>query len=76
MVEIVLRTKFSCFKLFFLFWLQTFGTIPWQAYFQRVLSVRGPNQAVLLSVVGAFGAVVFAVPSILIGAAAVSAGTR
>ncbi|PVD27632.1 hypothetical protein C0Q70_12799 [Pomacea canaliculata] len=51
----------------------TFGTIPWQAYFQRVLSVRGPNQAVLLSVVGAFGAVVFAVPSILIGAAAVSA---
>ncbi|KAK7105750.1 high-affinity choline transporter 1-like [Littorina saxatilis] len=49
------------------------GTIPWQAYFQRVLSVHSAHQAVLLSVVGAFGAVVFAVPSVLIGAVATSA---
>ncbi|XP_076438574.1 high-affinity choline transporter 1-like [Babylonia areolata] len=49
------------------------GSIPWQAYFQRVLSVQQPSQAVLLSVVGGFGAVLFAVPSVLIGAIAVSA---
>lgn len=52
---------------------QTFGTIPWQAYFQRVLSVRTPSQAVMLSVVGAFGALLFAIPSVLIGAAGTTA---
>ncbi|XP_041373644.1 high affinity choline transporter 1-like [Gigantopelta aegis] len=51
----------------------TFGTIPWQAYFQRVLSVKSGKQAQILSIVGACGAVVLVIPSILIGAAAVSA---
>ena len=53
--------------------LQSLGSIPWQAYFQRVLSVYTSSQAVVLSVVGAFGALVFAVPSVLIGAVATSA---
>ena len=52
---------------------QSLGSIPWQAYFQRVLSVQKSSQAVAFSVVGAFGAVIFAVPSVLIGAVAVSA---
>lgn len=52
---------------------QIFGTIPWQAYFQRVLSVRSGRQAQLLSVVGAFSAVILAIPSVVIGAVAVSA---
>nr|KAG5708710.1 hypothetical protein BaRGS_034927 [Batillaria attramentaria] len=51
----------------------SFGTIPWQAYFQRVLSVSRPSEAVMFSVVGAFGALIFAVPSVLIGAASTSA---
>ena len=53
--------------------LQSLGSIPWQAYFQRVLSVHSSSQAVVLSVVGAFGAVLFAVPSVIIGAVATSA---
>lgn len=52
---------------------QIFGTIPWQAYFQRVLSVRSGRQAQLLSVAGAFSAVILAIPSVIIGAVAVSA---
>nr|XP_022325619.1 high-affinity choline transporter 1-like [Crassostrea virginica] len=56
-----------------LFIAMIFGTIPWQAYFQRVLSVRSGRQAQMLSVVGAFSAMVMAIPSVLIGAAAVSA---
>ncbi|KAH3703512.1 high-affinity choline transporter 1-like [Dreissena polymorpha] len=51
----------------------TFGTIPWQAYFQRVLSVRSGRQAQILSVAGACAAFVLVVPSILIGAAGKSA---
>ncbi|KAL3886225.1 hypothetical protein ACJMK2_026232 [Sinanodonta woodiana] len=51
----------------------TFGTIPWQAYFQRVLSVRSGRQAQVLSMVGAVSALVLVTPSLLIGAAAVSA---
>lgn len=56
-----------------LFIAMIFGTIPWQAYFQRVLSVRSGRQAQLLSVAGAFSAVILAIPSVVIGAVAVSA---
>ncbi|XP_061165444.1 high-affinity choline transporter 1-like [Saccostrea echinata] len=56
-----------------LFIAMIFGTIPWQAYFQRVLSVRSSRQAQILSVAGAFSAVVLAIPSVLIGAVATSA---
>ncbi|XP_060081442.1 high affinity choline transporter 1-like [Ylistrum balloti] len=56
-----------------LFIAMTFGTIPWQAYFQRVLSVQGGKEAQILSVVGGASALVLFLPSLLIGAAAVSA---
>lgn len=56
-----------------LFIAMIFGTIPWQAYFQRVLSVRSGRQAQLLSVTGAFSALILAIPSVVIGAVAVSA---
>ncbi|OWF43994.1 high affinity choline transporter 1-like [Mizuhopecten yessoensis] len=56
-----------------LFIAMTFGTIPWQAYFQRVLSVQGGKEAQILSVVGGASALVLFIPSLLIGAAAVSA---
>ncbi|XP_067664529.1 high affinity choline transporter 1-like [Haliotis asinina] len=56
-----------------LFIAMTFGTIPWQAYFQRVLAVRSGAQARVLSIVGGCGALVLVIPSILIGAASVSA---
>ncbi|ESO93741.1 hypothetical protein LOTGIDRAFT_104627 [Lottia gigantea] len=51
----------------------SFGTIPWQAYFQRVLSVKSGRQAQILSVAGAFGALVLVIPSVLIGTVATSA---
>lgn len=46
------------------------GGIPWQVYFQRVLSSKSPDRAQILSFVGAFGCVVMAVPAALLGAAA------
>ncbi|KAK3107633.1 hypothetical protein FSP39_018781 [Pinctada imbricata] len=56
-----------------LFVAMTFGTIPWQAYFQRVLSVRSGKEAQILSAVGGLSALVLVIPSVLIGAAAVTA---
>ena len=53
---------------------QTLGTIPWQAYFQRVLSMKSSKQAQILSFVGAVGALVLAVPPALLGIAGASAG--
>lgn len=47
----------------------TFGTIPWQAYFQRVLSVKTSKQAQILSMAGGCSALVLVIPSVLIGAA-------
>jgi len=49
-----------------------FGGIPWQAYFQRVLSSKSASRAQLLSFVAAFGCVIMAVPSVLIGAVAIA----
>ena len=48
------------------------GGIPWQVYFQRVLSSKSPNRARILSFVGAFGCVAMAIPAALLGAAAKS----
>ncbi|XP_071175611.1 high-affinity choline transporter 1-like [Mytilus edulis] len=56
-----------------LFVAMTLGTIPWQAYFQRVLSVRSGRQAQILSVVGACSAVILVIPSVIIGAVATNA---
>ncbi|KAK2720359.1 high-affinity choline transporter 1-like [Artemia franciscana] len=47
-----------------------FGGIPWQAYFQRVLSSKSAGRAQVLSYVAAFGCVIMAIPSVIIGAVA------
>jgi len=49
------------------------GGIPWQVYFQRVLSSRSAHRAQVLSFVGAAGCIVMAIPAAFIGAAAKSA---
>ncbi|XP_077473326.1 high-affinity choline transporter 1-like [Stigmatopora argus] len=50
------------------FCLLILGGIPWQVYFQRVLSASSATYAQVLSFLAAFGCLVMAVPSILIGA--------
>ena len=52
--------------------LLTFGGIPWQVYFQRVLSSKSAAGAEILSYIAAFGCIIMAVPPILIGAIAKS----
>ncbi|KAL6481710.1 hypothetical protein MHYP_G00097900 [Metynnis hypsauchen] len=50
------------------FCLLMLGGIPWQVYFQRVLSASSATYAQVLSFLAAFGCIVMAVPSVLIGA--------
>ncbi|CAG9766806.1 unnamed protein product [Ceutorhynchus assimilis] len=50
--------------------LLVFGGIPWQVYFQRVLSSKSADRAQLLSYVAALGCLLMAIPPILIGAIA------
>ncbi|KAL1517122.1 hypothetical protein ABEB36_000930 [Hypothenemus hampei] len=50
--------------------LLVFGGIPWQVYFQRVLSSKSADRAQLLSYVAAVGCVLMAIPPVLIGAIA------
>ncbi|NXM68364.1 SC5A7 protein, partial [Serilophus lunatus] len=50
------------------FFLLTLGGIPWQAYFQRVLSSSSATYAQVLSFLAAFGCLVMAIPAVLIGA--------
>lgn len=47
-----------------------FGGIPWQVYFQRVLSSKSAVRAQVLSYVAAFGCMLMAIPPVLIGAIA------
>uniref|UniRef100_A0A1B6E374 High-affinity choline transporter 1 n=5 Tax=Clastoptera arizonana TaxID=38151 RepID=A0A1B6E374_9HEMI len=47
-----------------------FGGIPWQVYFQRVLSSKSAGRAQILSYVAAFGCILMAIPPVLIGAIA------
>ncbi|CAH8862857.1 unnamed protein product [Trichobilharzia szidati] len=49
-----------------------FGGIPWQVYFQRVLSSKTADRARILSFVASIGCFVMALPSILIGAVGAS----
>ncbi|VDO62996.1 unnamed protein product [Schistosoma margrebowiei] len=49
-----------------------FGGIPWQVYFQRVLSSKTANQARILSFVASIGCFAMAIPSVLIGAVGAS----
>ncbi|NWX11867.1 SC5A7 protein, partial [Aegotheles bennettii] len=58
-------------------WLDDFfylvlGSIPWQTYFQRVLSAASPGEARLISYLSGFGCFLMAIPSVLIGAVAAS----
>uniref|UniRef100_A0A8C8RPB3 High affinity choline transporter 1 n=1 Tax=Pelusios castaneus TaxID=367368 RepID=A0A8C8RPB3_9SAUR len=58
-------------------WLDDFlylvlGSIPWQTYFQRVLSASSPRQARLISYLSGLGSFFMAIPSVLIGAVAAS----
>ncbi|NXO57147.1 SC5A7 protein, partial [Aramus guarauna] len=58
-------------------WLDDFfylvlGSIPWQTYFQRVLSTASPGQARLISYLSGLGCFSMAIPSVLIGAVAAS----
>jgi len=46
------------------------GGIPWQCYYQRVLSSKTSNRAVLLSYGGGLIALIMTVPSVLFGAIA------
>lgn len=50
--------------------LLVFGGIPWQVYFQRVLSSKTAGRAQLLSYVAAAGCILMAIPPVLIGAIA------
>ncbi|GLV45387.1 Choline transporter [Carabus blaptoides fortunei] len=47
-----------------------FGGIPWQVYFQRVLSSKTAGRAQILSYVAAFGCILMAIPPVMIGAIA------
>ncbi|MEQ2292277.1 Chitinase 1 [Ameca splendens] len=57
------------------FCLLMLGGIPWQVYFQRVLSASSATYAQVLSFLAAFGCLVMAVPSVLIGAIGASTGS-
>ncbi|XP_014232202.1 high-affinity choline transporter 1-like isoform X1 [Trichogramma pretiosum] len=53
-------------------WLDTmllaiFGGIPWQSYFQRILSIKCPRFARTVSIAAMFGCLALAVPSAMIG---------
>ncbi|XP_043926879.1 high affinity choline transporter 1 [Protopterus annectens] len=54
------------------FLLLMLGGIPWQVYFQRVLSASSATYAQVLSFLAAMGCLVMALPSILIGAVGAS----
>jgi len=44
-----------------------FGGIPWQVYFQRVLSAKTPNTAMWLSIIAGIVCLIAAIPPIMIG---------
>uniref|UniRef100_A0A8D0FA90 High affinity choline transporter 1 n=1 Tax=Strix occidentalis caurina TaxID=311401 RepID=A0A8D0FA90_STROC len=54
------------------FFYLVFGSIPWQTYFQRVLSTASRGQARLISYLSGLGCFSMAIPSVLIGAVAAS----
>ncbi|MGP4060480.1 sodium:solute symporter family protein [Halobacillus sp. H74] len=50
-----------------------FGGIPWQVYFQRVLSAKNEKTAMWLSIAAGILCIVLAVPAVMIGVAGFSA---
>lgn len=51
-----------------------FGGIPWQVYFQRVLSAKTEKSAMYLSYIAAIGCFIAGIPPMIIGAIAKSTG--
>ena len=47
-----------------------FGGLPWQAYFQRVLSANNDKSAQVLSFAAPAGCILLVIPPVIIGAAA------
>ena len=47
--------------------LLTFGGIPWQVYFQRVLSAKNEKTAMWLSIFAGFICILVAIPAVMIG---------
>ncbi|XP_050392147.1 high-affinity choline transporter 1 [Patella vulgata] len=54
------------------FLLLIFGGIPWQVYFQRVLSSQSARSAQILSYIASVGCIVMALPAVLFGVIAAS----
>ncbi|XP_020278897.1 high-affinity choline transporter 1-like [Pseudomyrmex gracilis] len=50
--------------------LLVFGGIPWQGYFQRILSIKSTSVATTLSITSMLGCMILAIPSMLIGVVA------
>ena len=51
-----------------------FGGIPWQVYFQRVLSQKSASRAQVLSFLAAIGCLIMTIPAVIIGAIGASTG--
>ena len=51
-----------------------FGGIPWQVYFQRVLSAKSEKSAMYLSYVAALGCLLSGIPPAIIGMIGKAAG--
>ena len=51
-----------------------FGGIPWQVYFQRVLSAKTEKSAMYLSYIAAIGCFIAGIPPMIIGAIGRSTG--
>ena len=65
------KCKIKIFNSFFFsYLLLMFGGIPWQVYFQRVLSSDTAHHAKLLSFFAAAGCIIMSIPPIMIGAIA------
>ena len=47
--------------------LLTFGGIPWQVYFQRVLSAKNEKTAMWLSILAGFVCILVSIPAVIIG---------
>ncbi|BHF82712.1 hypothetical protein SprV_0802585100 [Sparganum proliferum] len=54
----------------------TLGGVPWQVYFQRVLSARTAKGAQILSFLASLGCLIMALPAMLMGAIAASTDWR
>ena len=50
------------------------GGIPWQVYFQRVLSSKTEKSAMYMSFLAAIGCILAGIPPIMIGAIAKTTG--